>query len=238
MSYNYKDGKQRVLNILKKDIKVEKVDTIPATLSEFTYDNAVITWVSAIFVDLRNSTNFLENGNKDKVTKLLRAYASEIIAIMNESVGVREIGVRGDGIFGIFSTNSQEKIKEVLHLSYWINTYMNMLNELLKSSGYDEVKAGIGVATSYDLIAKVGRKGTGVNDRVWIGKCVSTADRLSKITNKGTKPIAINQLTFNNTNDVDKSVSKYFSYDESNNCYFGDVIMSEFNNWILGGMKE
>lgn len=237
MSYDYKDGKQRVLNILKSKIKVEETDNIPESLSEFTYDNAKITWISAIFVDLRNSTEFLENGDKEKVTKLLRSYASEIIQIMNESQCVREIGVRGDGVYGIFSTNTKKKVKEVLDLSYWINTYMKMLNKLLVNEEYSEVKAGIGVATSYDLIAKVGRKGTGINDRVWIGKCVSTADRLSKVTNKGTKPIAIDKLTYNNSIDVDKSVSSLFDYDSTNSCYFANVIKTSFNDWIEEGMK-
>jgi class 3 adenylate cyclase len=237
MSYDYKDGKQRVLNILKKDIKVEETDSIPETLSEFTYDNAKLTWISAIFVDLRNSTKFLEEGNKEKVTKLLRAYASEIISIMNESKQVREIGVRGDGVYAIFTSNSKNKVKEVLDLSYWINTYMKMLNELLVKEGFDSVKAGIGVATSYDLIAKVGRKGTGVNDRVWIGKCVSTADRLSKITNKGNLPIGINSITYNNSKDVDDTVSTFFKYDSTNNCYFGNVIKREFDDWINNGMQ-
>jgi class 3 adenylate cyclase len=237
MSYDYKDGKLRVLNILKNKIKVEETDSIPETLSEFTYDNAKLTWISAIFVDLRNSTKFLEEGDKEKVTKLLRAYASEIISIMNESKHVREIGVRGDGVYAIFSTNTKNKIKEVLDLSYWINTYMSMLNALLVSEGFDSVKAGTGVATSYDLIAKVGRKGTGVNDRVWIGKCVSTADRLSKITNKGTLPIGINNITYSNSNDVDNTVAAHFKYDTTNECYFGNVIKSEFSDWIKSGMK-
>ena len=231
------DGKQRVLNILNSDLKVEETDSIPETLSEFTYDNAKITWISAIFVDLRDSTDFLENGNKVQVTKMLRAYASEIIEIMNGSELVREIGVRGDGVYGIFTTNTKEKVQEILDLSYWINTYMIMLNKLLDDNGFEIVKAGIGVATSYDLIAKVGRKGTGVNDRVWIGKCVSSADRLSKITNKGTEPIGIDITTYQNSNDVNKQVSELFRYDITNDCYFGDVIKTNFDEWINQGMK-
>jgi class 3 adenylate cyclase len=237
MLYDYKDGKQRVQNILNSDIEVEEVETIPKKLKDFTYDNAKVTWISAIFVDLRDSTDFLENGDKEDVTKLLRSYSSEIIQILNSSDLCREIGVRGDCVYGIFSTPKKKDIKEVLKLTYWINTYMEMLNKLLKESNMEEVKAGIGMSTSKDLIAKVGRKGTGINDRVWIGNCVAKADKLSKVTNKGTDPIAINSLSYSNSKDVDDKVTDFFSYDENDDCYFGDVVMSEFNDWINDGMN-
>lgn len=237
MSYDYKNGKQRIINILTTKIDIEEVKTIPKTLSEFTYDNAKVTWISAIFIDLRNSTKFLEEGEKEKVTKVLRAYASEIIQILNELDNIRETGVRGDGVFGIFTTNSKDKVKEVLDLTYWINTHMKMLNKLLIENGFDEIKAGIGMSTSKDLIAKVGRKGTGVNDRVWIGKCVAKADHLSKITNKSTSPIAINVTAYSNSKDVDEKVSNYFKYDSKEDCYFGSAFKKDFNRWIDSGMK-
>lgn len=242
MSYNYRDGKQRVQNILNSNVAVIEKKSVPQTESEWTYNNGIQTWISSIFVDLRDSSEFLISGDKIDVTKTLRSYASEIIEILNGSTLVREIGVRGDGIYGIYSTPTQECIYEVLRLTYWINTYMKMLNELLFQSGYSQVKAGIGMATSKDLIAKVGRKGTGINDKVWIGKCLAEADRLSKVTNKSgnyytvTRPIAINSTVYSNAKEVSDRIEGYFDYDYNKKSYFGDVIMTEFNDWIEGGM--
>ena len=244
MSYDYKDGKQRVINILNSSIEIVEKKSIPQNEAEWTYVNGIKTWISAIFVDLRDSSDFLHNGDEIEVTKTLRAYSSEIIEILNGSNLVREIGVRGDGIYGIFSTPSKESIFEVLKLTYWINTYMKMLNLLLENSGLNTVKAGIGMATSKDLIAKVGRRGTGINDKVWIGDCIAEADRLSKVTNKRNNnssispSIAINNLTFVNAKDIKENVENFFEYHQENKCYFGDVIISGFNDWIDGGMQN
>ena len=242
MSYNYKDGKQRIQNILNSYVEIVNKKSVPLTESEWTYVNGIQTWISAIFIDLRDSSEFLMSGNKVNVTKTLRSYASEIIEILNGSTLVREIGVRGDGIYGIFSTPTKQSVYEVLGLTYWINTYMRMLNELLSQKGYIKVKAGIGMATSEDLIAKIGRKGTGINDKAWIGECLAEADRLSKVTNKKynyyttTKPIAINSTALENSIKISSKVGEFFVYDDKLKCYFGDVIKVEFNDWIERGM--
>ncbi len=240
MSYNYLDGKQRVLNILKKSIKVIEKDSIPKQDSEWTYDNALECWISAVFVDLRDSTKFFNDADSVVVTKTLRAYASEVIEILHSSDLVREIGVRGDGIYAIFSTPKKNDISKVFGLVCYINTYMNMLNKLLQQEGFDTLRAGIGMASSKDLIAKVGRKGTGINDKIWIGECVAEADRLSGITNKGaynrTKPIAISICVYDNLKDVDSKSAELMKRDYNHNCYFGDVIITDFNDWIDSGM--
>lgn len=244
MSYNFKDGKQRVENILNSTIEMIDKKSVPKNESEWTYANGITSWISAIFVDLRDSSDFLQNGEKVEITKLLRSYSSEIIEILNGSNLVREIGVRGDGIYGIFSTPSQQSIFEVLKLTYWINTYMKMLNTLLDEKGFNIVRAGIGMATSKDLITKVGRKGTGINDKVWIGECIAKADKLSKITNKRsnysniTDPIAINYFAYNNAKEINSNVEDFFSFDNREDCYFGDVIITGFNDWINGGMRD
>ncbi len=244
MAYEYIDGKQRVMNILNSSVEIIEKKSVPQNENEWTYANGIETWISSIFVDLRESTDFLTNGDRVEVTKTLRSYASEIIEILNGTTLVREIGVRGDGIYGIFSTPSQQSIFEILKLTYWINTYMKMLNELLSNKGLNKIKAGIGMATSRDLIAKVGRKGTGINDKVWIGECIAEADRLSKITSKGvsynvtTKPIAISETVYTNAKEIKENVTDFFSYDSSRKCYFGEVVIIGFNDWIKGGMKE
>ena len=67
MSYNYIDGKQRVISILNSTIEIVEKKSIPQNDAEWTYANGIKTWISAIFVDLRDSSNFLHNGDEIEV---------------------------------------------------------------------------------------------------------------------------------------------------------------------------
>ena len=47
-----------------------------------------------------------------------------------------------------------------------------MLNKLLDKRNLPNIKAGIGLAADKNLAVKAGRKSSGINDFVWIGKTV------------------------------------------------------------------
>ena len=49
--YNYKNSKSNIINILKSETPIEEKETIPSD-QEFTYENGITCWVSAIFVDM------------------------------------------------------------------------------------------------------------------------------------------------------------------------------------------
>lgn len=72
MAYNYKEGKKRINEILKNYMEVSKVDHIPNDES-FTFQNAYYGWVTAIFVDIRNSTELLQKKAKLMLQELLGA---------------------------------------------------------------------------------------------------------------------------------------------------------------------
>ncbi len=234
MSYDYKKGKQSIINILNSDIDVEESDKIPMADAVWTYANGIRAWVGAIFIDLRNSTEFFKKSNPIIVAKVIRAYTSEVIQIMNMTTLNREIGIRGDAVYGIYSVSKQQQVNEVFNIACYLNTQMKMLNKLLTKKGYAAIKAGIGYAISKDLIIKSGKKGTGINDRVWIGESLSKADELSKITNKGTKPIAISSSVYSNLSEENK---RLFTFNQSKQAHYADVVISDFNKWIDGGMK-
>ena len=54
--YDYIAGKKRIKEILNNKLEVIENDKIPNDGS-FTFSNAHYGWVTAIFVDIRNSTN-------------------------------------------------------------------------------------------------------------------------------------------------------------------------------------
>lgn len=239
MSYDYKTSKQTVENILNSSVEVKESISIPKHGSSWTFDNGIKSWVTAVFVDLRNSTELFRE-NDVKVAKIIRAYTSEIIDIMKDLDTMVEIGIRGDAVYGIYSTPNKKDDSDIFSICCRINTYMKMLNKLLDIKGYNTIRAGIGMASSQDLIVKVGKKHTGVNDRVWIGKSLAEADRLSKITNVKksygfTMPMAICKTVYRNIKDIDDNES-HLKFDSHYDCYKSNTILENFNNWINKGM--
>ena len=101
--YDYIAGKKRIKEILNNKLEVIENDKIPNN-ENFTFSNAHYGWVTAIFVDIRNSTNLFSKDDKEVVSKMIRAFTSEIIEILRNDDNLREIGIRGDCVYGIYTT--------------------------------------------------------------------------------------------------------------------------------------
>lgn len=203
--------------------------------------------MTAIFVDIRNSTDLFSKDDKEIVSKMIRSFTSEVIEILRKDDLLREIGIRGDCVYAIYTTPKKSDILEIMDKSFYINTFMNMLNKLLVDKGFSTINVGIGVSTAQELVVKAGRKDVGINNSVWIGDAVTKASNLSSLGNKnGYKSIVLSSLTHYNIIDlfVEKNGSESKSwfdlrYDSKiGNFYDSNIIKSDFNNWIDSGMKE
>lgn len=197
-TYDFKAGKVRVEEILSNRTEVIEQDNIPND-SQFTYENGYYGWVSAIFVDIRDSTALFQNSDKVIVSKIIRCFTSEIIEILRYDDNLREIGIRGDCVYAIYTTPSQDDIYEIADKSFYINSYISELNALLLKKEYPQLRIGIGVSTAQELVVKAGRKNTGICNNVWIGKAVTTASNLSSIGGKNGAPtIGFSGICYNN----------------------------------------
>lgn len=184
--YDYKQGKNRVESILDNRMEIEEKDKLPRG-DNFTFENGYLSWITAIFVDIRDSSSIFSNGDKQKVAKLIRSFTSEIIEILRDAPEeslVREIGVRGDCVYAIYATPTKEDVYICAKKTFEINTFVNMFNKLLSRRGYSELRVGIGMATDKELVIKAGRKSSGINSKVWIGKAVTMASNLSSLGDK------------------------------------------------------
>lgn len=236
--YNFREGKKRVEEILRNKLEVIEQNKIPKE-ENFTYTNAYYGWVSSIFVDIRDSTNLFSNEDEEKVSKVIRAFTSEIIEILRDDDNLRQIGIRGDCVYAVYTTANKDDIYELYNKSVWINTYLNMLTKLLQKYNLPSIKAGIGIGTDKELVVKAGRKGVGICDSVWIGKAVTGASNLSSYGNKhGIDPICLSKTTYHNI--IEKIISEsgekaedWFSkhYDKDNNIFYSaDIIQTIFND--------
>lgn len=109
MDYDYRAGKERIKDILKRNIEIEEKRTVPSE-NEFTYENAYQCWITSIFVDIRKSTELFNSSNKKNISKIIRSFTSEIIEILNDvdNAVIEEIGIRGDCVYAIYSTPTSE----------------------------------------------------------------------------------------------------------------------------------
>ena len=108
-SYDYKNGKSRIEEILNNKMEIIEKEKVPKD-DNFTFDNGYYSWVSAIFVDIRESSKLFTDKDKEKVAKIIRSFTSEIIEILREDDNLREIGIRGDCVYVIYTTPKKKMI--------------------------------------------------------------------------------------------------------------------------------
>ena len=243
--YDYKAGKKRIETILDNELEVFEANKLPSD-DKFTFDNGYYSWVTGLFIDIRKSSILFADEDKEKVSKIIRCFTSEIIEILRNDDRLREIGIRGDCVYAVYTTPLISDEVEISDKAICVNTYMKMLNKLLENKKYPTIDIGIGVATSQELVVKAGRKDVGINNKVWIGAAVTKASNLSSLGNKdGLSPIVFSSLSYLCIIDdlIEKNVEakSWFSeyYHISYGTYYvANLIKTEFDAWIDGGMKE
>lgn len=247
-NYDYKERKKKVEEILDNTDAVNEVTKFPRD-ENFTYTNGYKAWAGAIFVDLRDSTSLFTSNDDVSIAKVIRGFTSEIIEILKKDTDkedLKEIGIRGDCVFAVYSAPKQKDLFDIATRAFYINTYMRMLNKLLSDRNLPTIRAGIGLGASETLTVKAGRMHSGINNLVWIGKSVATAAKLSDLGNKGgVNPIVMSSVFYENYIEVQKlskpEAEKWWTskYDYNNGFYrHGDVIILDFDKWVTDGMRD
>lgn len=244
--YDYKERKKKVEEILDNTDKVNEVTLFPRD-EDFTYTNGYKAWAGALFVDLRNSTNLFADKNDVDIAKVIRGFTSEVIEILKKDSdsNLKEIGIRGDCVYAVYSTPLQSDIYDIADRAFHINTYIKMLNKLLVNRNLPSIKAGIGLAAQQTLAVKAGRKSSGIHNLVWIGEAVAKAANLSDLGNKGSIDPIVMSSTFHHNylkaqNGNDPSSTKWWKQGYDNQYgtfYHANLVKSDFNSWIESGMK-
>lgn len=239
--YDYKKSKVTIESILKSPTKIVEKSGVPYTDSEFTYENGIKSWVGALFIDIVDSSKLFQTPNED-TARVIRSFCSEIISILKDDSNYREIGIRGDCVYCIYSVHYPTDLVDIFCHAYRINSFMCMLNKLLKKNGYLPISAGIGLGCSQDLIIKAGQNGSGINDKIWIGKAVVDAAHLSDVANRnGISAIAMSPLFYENIIEnlcKENEECKSWIRAHSSGLYGGidyyhcNLIEANFDKWI------
>lgn len=244
--YSYKEGKRRTIDILDSRTDIVKKECVPSD-SAFSFDNGIKAPVASIFVDIRNSTNYFKSNPRDRVARIIRAFVSETIKILRSNNNFRDLGIRGDCVFAVYSASDGEEMKNIFGCATQINTFIKMFNVFLTNKKWPEMQIGIGIGfDSNELVIKTGEKGSGFNDFVWIGNAVIDASNCCSVANKnGINPIVVSSFFYekikNKKANENYTYEHYFIKSYSSYCggyiYHVDLVKSDFNNWIEGGMK-
>ena len=132
--YNYRNSKQKIIEILTSKTPIEKKEKIPAD-AEFTFENGILCWVGAIFIVIENSSKLFKTKD-EKLARLMRAFTSEVITIMQDKSEYSQIGIRGDCVYAIYSAQYQSNLVEIFRIAYRLNTFIKMFNKIIINYGY------------------------------------------------------------------------------------------------------
>lgn len=72
MHYDYRAGKKRIDEILDSGMAVIEKNRLPKN-DELTFDNSYLSWISAIFIDIRESTELMARDDQEYVAKIVRS---------------------------------------------------------------------------------------------------------------------------------------------------------------------
>lgn len=243
----YEKSRKRIEDILNSKTKIKEVDSLSNDEGGFTYENGVRTWVGAMFVDIRDSTDYFKNNNQEIVARIMRSFTSEIIRILSKNKSYIQIGIRGDCVYAIYSAPKTGILKSIMDDACYINTFQKMFQKILEKKKWPTFKIGIGIGASKDLVIKAGMKGSGIRDNIWIGDAVIDASKLSSEGNTGNiGPIVmddcfhynIKDFYHDNTKKYDDLAISFTSNKLCTKAYQCDLTIIDFDNWIGDNFNE
>ena len=139
--YDYIQGKNRVESILDNNMIIEEKEKLPSD-SNFTFENGYRTWLTSIFIDIRDSSRLFTSENQEQTAKVIRAFISELIEILRDDDGfMLEIGIRGDCVYAIYNTPLKSDELKCADKTFYANTFINMFNKMLEQRGIEPIKS-------------------------------------------------------------------------------------------------
>jgi class 3 adenylate cyclase len=211
-------------------------DSIPAR-SSLTYTNGFYVNVTALFIDIADSSDMTDDHKRPTLAKIYRSFISECTAIMNSESTCKEINIHGDCVWGVFETPTKSDVDAVFSVSAKLNSLIKILNYKLRKKGYSEISVGIGIDDGRALMVKAGYSGSGLNDVIWMGDVVNSASKISGIAGRnGRKSIFVSGCIYSNLNEHNQKLLSSTIVDRVT-YYSGNTINSAMDKWYEDNCK-
>lgn len=236
IAYDHIKSFNRIEDIIAaSDNSFEELNEIPSR-DKLTYTNGFYVNCSALFVDIRGSSQLPEKHTRPKLAKLYRVFLSEIVAVMNGNNICAEVNIVGDCVSGIFNTSLKQEINEVFNTAARISSLIKVLNYKFEKNDIEQIEVGIGLSYGRALMIKAGYNGSGINDLVWMGEVVNEASELASYGNQTRSDMEtmVSNIFYGNLNEP---YQELLVRNYSRNCYNGNIICTEMNEWYQENCK-
>ncbi|MCK8639947.1 adenylate/guanylate cyclase domain-containing protein [Acinetobacter schindleri] len=233
-TYDFQKSRDRIDEILNSsDNNYEEKESIP-NRDTLTFNNGYYICCSAIFIDMRGSKEFSKKHTRPVTAKIYRSYISELVAVLNSNIRLREIYIEGDCVWGVFNTPNKSDVDSILDTAAQAASLIDTLNVKLRKKKYSEITVGIACHDADVLMIKAGYSGSGINEVTWIGKLVGeTADLCSKASRWNSKRTLYSKKFYDSLTDKERKRIDWINWNYTYECYEGNTIYTSMNNWVL-----
>ncbi len=231
-SYRVEDSAQRIDDILNAsdDDYIDDGNSIPSR-DKLTYKNGHYVNVTALFIDIVDSSKLTDGHKRPTLAKMYRSFLSECVAIMNSWTMCKEISINGDCVWGVFETPYKSDVDNVILVAAQLNSMVKILNYKLRKKEYDTISIGIGIDDGRALMVKAGYSRSGINDVIWMGDVVNSACHLAnKAGRNARETIIVTSQVYNNLNEHNKGLLNSYT-DGYVTRYEGDIISLDMEKW-------
>lgn len=239
-TYSYTASAKRIDEILNQPTgQFEETSSLPDR-DKLTYSNGFYGFCSAVFVDIRDSSGLTQKHKRPALAKIYRSFISEMVAVLNSCMWVREVNIVGDCVWAVYNTPTTSRIDDVFTVVCYANTLKKLLNTKLAKKDYGPLTFGIGVEYGRALMIKAGYNGSGINDVIYMGDVVNRAAHLAHNAGRSyweTDTIWVGEVFAQN---LDADNAKYLTAAHepgAGNVRKGSVVMSNMNDWISENLE-
>lgn len=193
---NYQE-KNLIIKKFGQYVSSEIAEKIIKSSSENLIEKKFLT---IMFLDIRNFTNFSEKHSSSEVVSLLNDFFEHTVDIINQHNGIVNKFL-GDGLLAIFGLDTNEEYKSSL---YALNASMEILrtienlkqnNPFYKKNDW-EFSIGIGINFGEVIVGDVGSKFR--KEFTVIGDVVNTTSRIEQLNKKFNSKIIITSKVYEN----------------------------------------
>lgn len=231
--YDYVKSSERIATILNQPAGTfQEVDGLPDR-DKLTFTNGFYGTCSALFIDIRDSSGLTARYKRPTLAKIYRGFISEMVALLNSDVYVREVNIVGDCVWAVYNTPLKSHIDDVFGIASQANTLKRLLNHHFEKKGIDPIRIGIGADWGRSLMIKAGYSGSSINEVIYMGDVVNRAAHLAHEAGRPWRdPIFIGSSFQGNLNEHNRGLLKSSHVQGLGTVYSGDVVRTNMNEWV------